>query len=385
MLRQSTRRSDQRSREKQTLVLVIVVLAAIAVAGVRAAQPNDPTESGAPQKYAPPADPSQQNEPSERTRITPMAPPGPLNATRYLPGGAPAGPASAVALIQVARQPRRVTGEGRDGESDQAWQILCKTQLALLKSYFVLQSALRDSKISNLPLIQAQEEPVEWLANRIDVGFKQGSEIMYVQMSGEKRDAEQLRKLVDAVVKKYEEEVVWASEQRRLSNRDLLAQSVKKLGDEISQKMQDYLEMARASESNESGRGQVAQQLDLRRLERIEEELMRLENDQLQLETSGGNGSPIFFEKRIQQLSERRADLEKRIMSRSEASVDLTQRKQEIDRLQQIMDDLSRNLELMDVEASAPPRIQLIQPAIVVGAGKYADGDEARSKDKPEQ
>ena len=66
--------------------------------------------------------------------------------------------------------------------SDAAWNTYCRTQIAAIKSTWVLQAALRDEKIASLPLLKSQPQPVSWLQQHVQVGFDSGSEIMYVLM-----------------------------------------------------------------------------------------------------------------------------------------------------------------------------------------------------------
>jgi hypothetical protein len=53
--------------------------------------------------------------------------------------------------------------------------------------------------------------------------------------------------------------------------------------------------------------------------------------------------------------------------------------------LQRIIDDLSVKLVMMEVERNAPKRIQVIQPAIVVGAGENAAAENQPDEDQSKQ
>jgi hypothetical protein len=182
--------------------------------------------------------------------------------------------------------------------------------------------------------------------------------------------AKQAVQIVDAVAKAYEEEVVFTDKQRQLGATDLLAKSYQKLREEIRTKMEDYQQISREAGLAESGAGQVAQQLDIRRLERVEEELMRLENDFVELQTSGKTGNVKFFEERIAQLSKRQEELEQKIIRRSEPSAELSERRRELERLQRIADDLSAKLTLTEMESLAPDRIERIQGAVITSGSQ---------------
>jgi hypothetical protein len=293
----------------------------------------------------------------------------PALGSPYYSDDVPQGP-SAVALFEVSRTRPSLAETESEPDSDEAWQVLCQTQLAKLRSYYVLQAALRGPEIASLPMVRGQHEPVAWLAKSLDVGFHPGSELMYVRLYGKPGQEEQLKKLVDAVSKAYEDEVVYAESQAPLMKRDLLAQQLNKLEKELTEKTHLYYDLAKEQGAADTGSGRVAQELDMRRLDRIEDELMRLENAQLELETSGQPENTKFYDVRIAELRKRQRELEQRIIARSQSSVDLTTRLREIERLQRIYNELSTKLEVMDVEANAPPRIRQVQPAVVTGTEK---------------
>jgi hypothetical protein len=245
----------------------------------------------------------------------------------------------------------------------QDFELVKKTQIALVRSSFVLQAAARKPGIATLPVF-AQGDPVDWLEKHLVADFPENGEILAISLRGPESHSGDLVRIVDAVAKAYQDEVIYSEKQRRLNDRDMLARNLEKLNQEIAQKMEEFSDIARESGRTESGSGQVLQQIDLKRLDRIETELLRLESKQLELETSGESGNPKFFEQRIDQLRERQAELEKRIASRSENSVELTLRQREFERLQRVADEMSVQLEELDIQSQAPDRIQLVQPAV---------------------
>jgi beta-lactamase regulating signal transducer with metallopeptidase domain len=380
MLRELSDSDRRRSRLKRGLIFMLVPLAGLAAAGLRAKQPaQDDEHTLVPISAS--GDTVQligitATQPTGLELVTPSGDETPLTTLTQQSATTTTSPASdfyVTALFRVSRDEESLL-DGSTSQSDAGWEIFCKTQIALLKSYFVLQSAVRDSEIAALPMLASADDPVGFLAQRLEVGFYPGSEILYVRMglsrTAEATLAKQVIKIVDAVAKAYEEEVIFKDKQRQLSASDLLAKSYKKLRDEIRMKTEDYQDMSRAGGLAESGAGQVAQQLDIRRLERIEDELMRLENDLVELQTSGKEGNVKFFEERIAQLSKRQEELEKRIIARSQSSIDLTERRRELEQLQRIADDMSAKLERAEIEANAPNRIERIQGAVKISGSQ---------------
>ena len=321
MLRQ-TAELNRFSRKSRMVVLLMLGLAAVSAAGLRSSLAEEPEEPAA--GAAPLDGKSGQGSYAAPTGTVAPATPAlaPMLVCPYLPGDAQRQP-GAVALFQVSRTPPSLANTESEPESDQAWQVLCKTQLAKLKSHFVLSSALRKPDIVSMPLVRSQASPSDWLIDKLEVGFVPGSEIMYVRLSGKRDEIEQLTKLVDAVAEAYEDEVIFADTADQLTTRDLLAQTVKKLNEELTDKMQTYHNMAKEMGKLDSGAGRVAQEIDLKRLDRVETELMRLENGLLKLETSGQAGNRKFYEQRIAELRKRQEELEQLIIARSESSVEL--------------------------------------------------------------
>jgi hypothetical protein len=272
----------------------------------------------------------------------------------------------ATALFHVdSTIPTVLTDNASPSRDEQNYEIVKKTQIALLRSFFVLNAAMRDPGIAGLAILQSQKDPVEWLQDHLEAEFPQSGEVLAINLRAPEAHAQDIVRIVDAVAKAYRDEVIYEGKQRRLATRDLLARSLESLKKEMDRKWRDYLDIAREADHLESGSGKVLQELDLKRLDRIETELMRLEYEQIQIETGGDsvNRSPV--ERRIEQLRERQTELERKITARAEKSVELMMRERELDQLQRIADEMSIKLEKMDIEANAPERIRQIQQAVV--------------------
>ena len=149
---------------------------------------------------------------------------------------------SATALFNVSSKKPSVLEHS--GSEIREFEILQRTQLAYLKSHFVLYAAVRDPAIASLGIL-AGKEPVEWLIEELSPSFQQNSEILSISLTGDSNQSEDLRKLVDAVSDAYQKEVVFAEDQRRFVTRDALARSFTKLSDEIKGKMEQYNALAK--------------------------------------------------------------------------------------------------------------------------------------------
>jgi hypothetical protein len=142
----------------------------------------------------------------------------------------------ATALFEIDRVESRLMGSQPFDERE--LEIFKNTQLAKLKSYYVLQAAVRNPGIASLPLLAGQPDPVAWLQEHVEAEFIGDSELLAIRLRGPKSRAQDLTRLLDEVTKAYEDEVLYVDTQMRLRTRDLKAQSLKRLKDELVEKMQ---------------------------------------------------------------------------------------------------------------------------------------------------
>jgi hypothetical protein len=246
--------------------------------------------------------------------------------------------------------------------NEQQFEIFKKTQLAKLKSNYVLTAALRSPSVGALPIFQGRSDPVDWLMETLDVSFPENGEVLSISLHGTESQTPDLIMVVDAVAKAYRDEVIAAERQRRATNRDLVDRNLDNLNSDIKRKMDEYLAITEESGRAEGG-GEVLQQLDTKRLDRVDDEIIRLESD-LAANPTGDEAKRKSIAQRISQLRDRQAELEKRITTRAEKSTDLETRRRELEQLQRIADEMSLKLEQLDAEATAPDRIRQIQAAV---------------------
>lgn len=152
---------------------------------------------------------------------------------------------SATALFQVSNEQDSLLGNQMP-QTQASFDILKKTQLALLKSNYVLKAALRPAGIASLSALAGETDPEEWLQDNLIVDFPQNGEILSITLSGDELSTD-LVLLVDAVAKAYQEEVLEKERQRRLNNRDLLARSYENLNADTKHKMEEFLDIAKES------------------------------------------------------------------------------------------------------------------------------------------
>src|SRR3954467_2001435 len=149
---------------------------------------------------------------------------------------------SASALFEVRNETESFLHD-TSPHSAQDFDILKKTQLALLKQKYVLSSAIRDPGIASLSILAGERDKEGWLQDHLDVEFPQNGEILTISLTGS--PPEDLQALVDSVATAYKKEVLAAERQRKQGTRDLLNQSLQDLNKDIKRKYNDYIEIAK--------------------------------------------------------------------------------------------------------------------------------------------
>ena len=150
--------------------------------------------------------------------------------------------------------------------------------------------------------------------------------------------------IVDAVAGAYKKEVLGNEQSLRLNIRDMLERSLQNLNAEIKRKYEDYLDIAKGMGKPTDG-NDFHRQLDLKRMDRMDEELAQLERDKLKMDIGGDSKESKFVDARMTQLLKRQNELEKEVLKRNEKSVDLETRGDELKQLQQIAKDMNLKLE----------------------------------------
>jgi BlaR1 peptidase M56 len=384
MLGQSKKALRSRSRVYSSFGPGLLSMIAIVAIGLRAAPnvaaeesitdtaaaPNSTPESAAPSDNAgssatrPKTAPQAETPTSETPPDTAESPFATLFRSRSQ---------QATALIHVSLQAPNKVSHVSTAELDKEWEIFCRTQLAYLHSHFVLQNAVERAGIGDLPLVKKQSDPVQWLIDELDVGFAQNSEILFLRLKGQPENIGQLRKIVDAVAESYVEIATSSLVDETRAIRETLSQNLERVNDDIRRKMEERNDLAHELEIAESdGRARVLQEIDMKRLERIDAELLRLEDEQLAAkiyneQQSGGITAKElarlpYYEQRINELEKRQSDLEARIVARSQTSVELPLLDDDLRRLKTMANGFRESLESMESEPRQ--QIRIIQRAM---------------------
>ena len=138
---------------------------------------------------------------------------------------------AAVTPPQAAGEPAAVaTLRVRKVDTDDERDQYRKRQLQLIKSQFVLESALRRPGIADLEALRAEKDPVSWLQARIEAIMGEDAEVVLIRMRG--ADRRESQQIVDAVTQAYLSEVVNKEKADQLARHKVM---LKKYGEMVAE------------------------------------------------------------------------------------------------------------------------------------------------------
>jgi uncharacterized protein involved in exopolysaccharide biosynthesis len=257
------------------------------------------------------------------------------------------------------------------------------TQVALVKSQFVLNAALHasDGKVNAYRTIQEQADPIAWLQDNLKVDFVSGSEVMEIALSGDRPS--DIAGIVNAVKNAYMEEVANKDANQR-SDRHTKLKKIKDNYAVILKERQDTIRKLSESVGSDGLIAGVRKDV-LSRLyydlgsQRVQLKLERAEAETLlgrRRKTAGdATGSA---RKEIEQIEDRLAILGAReavlaeelkqtanVMSAVNVfnSIDLTSVQDEISQMRDAAQKVGAEIEKLNIELEAPSRIRPIEDA----------------------
>lgn len=107
-------------------------------------------------------------------------------------------------LLQVSQVPATLAQQNNPNQARTDFTTYVRTVSGLIRSEFVLNAAMRDLK--DVPTIKAQKEPIKYLADEVQVGAPDGSEVITIRLAA--HNPADAKKVVDAVQKAFLAEVI---------------------------------------------------------------------------------------------------------------------------------------------------------------------------------
>jgi len=258
-----------------------------------------------------------------------------------------------------------------------------ETQRVLIRSQLVLNAALRQRGVPELPSIKHRTDPIAWLQQNLEAIGLKDSEVLQISLAASTgASAEDQAAIINAVVRAYMDEVVVVHTKTRTNRYD----NLKKLKEQYGQMLKERRETLRklsesvgAHESLTSQEKKVLPRLyhDLR-TQRVKLLLERAEADTLLARRKKAVGLPTEpVRKQIAQIEDRLAVLIARqtVLDEELSRVKLEMREatnQQLD-LEALNDDITQmensyrkvgaEVEALNIELGAPPRILILDLA----------------------
>jgi capsular exopolysaccharide synthesis family protein len=177
--------------------------------------------------------------------------------------------------LHVASVRPKVAFEVPDAKSD--FGNYKSAQLVLVKSRLVLNSALRDPKVAELPGLQQQPDPVAWLEGVVQADFSVGPEFLTISITGQQ--PAELRVLVTAVREAYLREIVTKENRERLGRLEQLKKLYAEYDGIVKNKKETLMRMARDLGSKDQKLLLTKQEFTLKHISDLQIELMRRQSE----------------------------------------------------------------------------------------------------------
>jgi succinoglycan biosynthesis transport protein ExoP len=137
----------------------------------------------------------------------------------------------ATAVLQVSADPPSFAAERHIKPQPDEVERFKNNQMQLAKSLGVIHAVLRRPEIDSLATLRAEgDNKVEYLMDEVTVAFASRSDLMVVSLSAARAD--DAKKIVEAMVRSYLEEIVFAEQKERAKN-------IQTLGTELITKTND--------------------------------------------------------------------------------------------------------------------------------------------------
>jgi capsular exopolysaccharide synthesis family protein len=153
----------------------------------------------------------------------------------------------AVAWLRV-RDKGGMLSQGRDTAEYESYK---KTQLQLMKSPYVLQASLRKPGIEGLETLrEAGADPIGWLSRALMVTAPPESEVVQVRLRG--KNADDVAKILNAVIASFLDDIVNKDRTERLGRRDSLEKKFKENMAELRTRRETLNNLARTLGTRDS-------------------------------------------------------------------------------------------------------------------------------------
>ncbi len=189
----------------------------------------------------------------------------------------PAAKYTATARLHVASVPPTFLYKTREAATD--YSMFRQTQLALLKSQQVLDSALGSPEVAELKVLPNMVDPSDWLREQLSISFASGSEVLEISLSGD--HPQMVAVLVNAVMAAYMDEVVNADHIERKRRLEKLKEIWKNYDADLKLKREQLREIAAAIGSDDKKALTLQKQYEIDRQDLVRRNLIEVHGELL--------------------------------------------------------------------------------------------------------
>lgn len=277
----------------------------------------------------------------------------------------------AVAWLRI-----RATGLHGSAAQQEEYAAFRETQSRLLRSPVVINAALRQPGISSLVTITEQDDPVDWLAKNLEMVTNGSSEVVQIKLKGKRLD--DLRLIVDAVVKVYIDDIVMKERDDRMVRRDSLQKKYDENKAELRARREAILAEAPAPEITDRIDAASRKELLLGEIAALREqrtavlvETRSLRADAEEADRLGAAADPrrtarlAILEKQAETLTTEMDGIVQKLAGRAKARAEFDARVSDLEALERVTEQIARQLESNALDLSAPPRVTLLEAATV--------------------
>ena len=187
---------------------------------------------------------------------------------------------SITALVHVQEKHTNLM-EDQQRFSPQELEVFQETQLSLIKSQFVLQSALQRNNIAQLEAVKKEEpDPITWLQEELKVSFF--GENLMIEYNGEENH-EEMKKVVDAIIDAYKNEVLGKDQIRSGELRENLTRLHKDLSQELQDKIERYHTLAEELGGAESEIANTILNMLLNEIRQIQSQIIKKRDELVEI------------------------------------------------------------------------------------------------------
>lgn len=277
----------------------------------------------------------------------------------------------AVAWLRI-----RATGLHGSAAQQEEYAAFRETQFRLLRSPVVINAALRQPGIAGLVTTTEMEDPVGWLEENLQVVTNDRSEVFQIKLKGKRPD--DLRQILDAVVKVYIDDIVMKERDDRMVRRDSLQKKYDENKAELRARREAILAEAPAPEITDGIDAASRKELLLGEIAALREqrtavlvETRSLRTDIEEADRLGAAADPrrtarlAILEKQADALTSEMDGIVRRLADGATRRAASDVRMQEIEALERVTEQIARQLESNALDLTAPPRVTLLEAATV--------------------